>query len=487
MRRNHPHLILFAALLAVGQPSSAVVSLTLSEVIAMAQENSPSAQAARHSFRSSYWSWRNYRASLLPALTFSTTPYLNRTTDYVSLGDGGEVYVKHNNLKTDLTLDLSQSVWLTGGTVSVKSAARRLDLLGGATTYNLQPVTVTYQHDLVGYNASRWDRRIEPIRYREARKRYAETMELVAAQATSYFFNVALAQTNLEIARQNQAAADTLYRMARGRYDIGTISENELLQLELSTLTEESNVIAAHVALDEAEDLLLSYLNLTAEDHLAVVCDTAVPLFTVPLDEALQLARRHSPDEDSRERQRLQSEENLAYAKANAGLKASIYMQLGLAQTGDDLRHTARDLMDEQYVSVGISLPILDWGRARGQVRMARSNLDLVNIQNEQSAMDFERTVVKAVTQFNLQSGRVMLAQKTMDTAMRRYEVARHLYVGGRSTILDLNAAIGEKDAAYRGYINSLATFWSLYYTLRSMTQYDFQWQLPIEYEYDIL
>ena len=471
---------------ALGSQPSAAVTLTLSDVIAMAQENSPAAQAARHSFRSSYWSWRNYRASLLPALSLSSSPYLNRTTDIVALGDGSEVYVRHNNLKTDLTLDLTQSVGLTGGTLSVKSAARRLDLLGGATTYNLQPLTVTYSHDLIGYNAKRWDHRIEPIRYREARKEYAETMELVASQASSYFFNVALAQTNLEIALQNQAAADTLYRMARGRYDIGTITENELLQLELNKLSEESNVISARVSLDEAEDYLLSYLNRKEEGHITVVCDSVIPLFTVPLDDAMERARQESPDVDYREIQRLQSEENLAYAKANARLKANIYMQLGLAQTGDDIIHTAHDLMDEQYVSVGVSLPILDWGRGRGQVQMARSNLDLVNLQNEQSAMNFERSVIKAVTQFNLQSGRVVLAQKTMDTAMRRYEVARHLYVSGRSTILDLNAAISEKDSAYRGYINSLATYWSLYYTLRSMTKYDFQWNLPIAYEYDI-
>lgn len=482
--------VLLAAILLIRSvlPASSAVTLTLRDVVALAQEQSPSAQAARHSYRSSYWSWRNHKASLLPALSISSSPYLNRTTDYVSLGDGSEAYVKHNNLKTDLTLDLTQNVWLTGGTLSVKSAARRLDLLGGgATTYNLQPLTVTYSHSLLGYNSLRWDRRIEPIRFREARQQYAETMELVASQAASCFFSVAQAQTNLDIALQNRAAADTLYRFARGRYDIGTITENELLQLELNKLNEETNVISAQQALTEAEDYLRSFLNLQDREPVIVVTDSVVPLFTVPLEEAMELAHRHSPDISSLERQRLQSEDNLAYAKANAHLKANVYMSLGLAQTGDDLRNTARDLMDEQYVSVGVSLPILDWGRGKGQVRMARSNLDLVNIQTEQSLMTFEQNVTKVVSQFNLQGQRVSIARKTMDTAQRRYDVARHLYLAGRSTILDLNAAISEKDNAYRGFVSSLSTFWSLYYTLRSLTQYDFQWNLPIEYEYDIL
>ena len=34
------------------------------------------------------------------------------------------------------------------------------------------------------------------------------------------------------------------------------------------------------------------------------------------------------------------------------------------------------------------------------------------------------------------------IARRTMQTAQHRYEVARHLYVSGSSTILDLNSAI---------------------------------------------
>ena len=493
-KRNHSSsigrtaLLLLAAALTGGITSAAdaETSLTLADVVRLAQEQSPSAQAARHSFKSSYWTWRNYRASLRPSLSLSSSPYLNRNTDYVSLGDGTEVYVRHNNLKTDLTLDLSQNVWLTGGTLSVKSAARRLDLLGGGgSTYNLQPLTVVYSHSLIGYNGIRWDRRIEPLRYREARKQYAESMELVASQACSYFFNLALAQTNLEIAEQNRAAADTLYSFARGRYNIGTITENELLQLELNKLTEEANVLSAQTSLDEAEDLLRTYLNAQDDGHISVSIDTVVPQFAVPLDEAMTLALQNSPDPDRWERQRLQSEENLAYAKASTGLKASVYMQLGLAQTGDDLRTATRNFMDEQYVSVGVSLPILDWGRGRGQVQLARSNLDLTNTQIEQSTMSFEQNVAKVVKQFNLQGRRVSIAHRTMQTAAQRYDVARRLYVLGKSTILDLNSAISEKDSAYRGYVSALNTFWSLFYALRSLTAYDFQWQLPIEYEYD--
>lgn len=459
-------------------------TLTLAEVVEMAQTESPDAVAARNTYKAAYWTYRNYRANNLPELSLGSNPYLNRTTDYVTSADGSVSYVRQNNVKTDLSLNVTQNVWFTGGTFQLSSTARRLDLLGTSnTSYNVQPLYLTYQQSL-GYNALKWNRRIEPVRFREARKQYAETMELVAAQASRYFFDLASAQTNLEIALTNQAAADTLYRFALGRYHIGTITENELLQLEVNKLNEETNVLSAQISVDDAMDNLRSYLNIQEAAALTVVTDDSVPQFTVSLADAMALAIENNPDIEYMKRQRIQSESNLAYAKGNAGLKANIYVQLGLAQTGDNFRQSYNELMDEQYVSVSLSLPILDWGKGRGQVRVARSNLELTNTRMDQNMLAFEQNVQLVVKQFNLQARRVDIAHRTMETAVHRYDVARQLYLMGKSTILDLNSAISEKDSAYRNYISSLATYWSLYYTLRSLTRYDFQYNLPLEYQY---
>ena len=71
-------------------------------------------------------------------------------------------------------------------------------------------------------------------KYREAEKNYNEAMELVAAHACTYFFSLVEAQTNLDMARLNFASADTLYQMAKGRYEIGSINENDMVQLEIN-------------------------------------------------------------------------------------------------------------------------------------------------------------------------------------------------------------------------------------------------------------
>ena len=461
---------------ATGYAGGDTVRLTMSDVIRMAQESSPQAVQARNSFESAWLSYRSYKAEMLPSLSLSSSPSLNRTTNYVTLPDGSEQYVRSNSMRNNVSLDLTQNIWLTGGQISLSSNLSRLDQLGDNSThsYYTQPLQLTISQSLNGYNSFKWSRKMEPIEYRMARKQYAETMELVASQATSVFFNMVSAQTDLDIARLNMAATDTLYTYGLGRYNIGTITENELLQLELNKLNQETSIMSSEMSFDDAVDQLRNFLNLTSDTQIEVITTDSIPHFTVPLDQAMELARQNSPDIESMELNRLSSESNLAYYQSQAGFKASVYLSLGLAQTADELPESFHNLNDEQSVRVSISIPILDWGRARGRVRIAQNNLELTNMRIEQNQVNFEKTVARTVNQFNMQERQVEIAKRTMTTAQHRYEVARHLYVNGNSTILDLNSAITAKDSAYRGYISALSRYWQLYYTIRSLTGYDF-------------
>ena len=447
-------------LLALSTPAGIhgqALTLTLEQAIEQAREMSPDAQSARHTFRSAYWNYRYYRANYLPALTLTSAPYMDRAINRITMGDGSVQFVEQNLLSTDLSLSVTQNIALTGGTLSLTTSAQRLDLLSEHTSsWQTSPVILGYSQSLFGYNSLKWDRRIEPVRYEEARKSYVETLELVAATATQKFFDLATAQSNLEIATTNYANADTLYAYAQGRYEIGTISENEMLQLEINKLNEEANCMSARIEVENAMQELRSYLGIREDTDLQVRLNDSIPDFVVNLNEALLLANANSPDIQNMRRRELESESNVAQARANAGLKADIYLRFGLTQTGDKLRDAYRDPLDQQYVSLTLSLPILDWGRGKGQVRVARSNRDLVYTQVEQDKTDFQLNVRKLVKQFNLQAQRVRIAARTDRTAQRRAEVARRLYLLGKSSVLDLNASISEKDSARRNYIAAL-------------------------------
>ncbi|MDO4496603.1 MAG: TolC family protein [Bacteroidales bacterium] len=475
------HLMLMATL---GCWAQDTLLFTLSQAIDWAQRHAPSAVAAQHTLQSAYWNFRAYQASYKPAVSLSTSPTFNRGIERVVQPDGTNSFVHVSQLSTDAAIEVSQNIPLTGGNLFMKSSLLRDDQIEGSkmTAFRSQPISIGYQQNLIGYNEMRWNRRIEPLKWQEAQKQYNETMELVASQASQYFFDLATAQTNVDIARSNLASADTLCRYAKGRYNIGTITENEMLQLELNQLREETNLLDADVEMKQAAEALRNFLNLPTGTALVVMPDSHVPTLEIPLDEALELALQNSPDPDYYMRQQQEARQNLAYARASTRLKADLYLQFGLSQTGETFHEAYRSPTDMQYASLSLSVPILDWGRGKGKRRVAQSNVDLADLRAEQGMKSFEQNVMKMVQQFNLQSRRVAVANQASQTAKRRYEVARRLYVLGKNTILDLNSAISEKDAARRSFIQSLSTYWTLYYGLRSMTGFDFEKRMPINW-----
>ena len=464
------------------------LKLTLQEAIALAQEKSPDILTARENFRSSYWQYRSFRADYLPSLSFSSNPTLNRSINKITLSDGSEKYVEQQLLTTNASLSIGQNIAFTGGTLTLNSSLDRLDLLSSNTSsYKSNLITVGYSQNLFGYNSMKWAHKTEPLYYQRAKKTYVESLELVASQTTNYFFNLALAQTNWDIASYNYANADTLYRVAQGRYDIGITTENDMLQHEIQRLSEENNMMNAQIEVENNMQTLRSYLGIKDDVEIELVIDDVVPQFTVNIDSALRYAYENNPDLETMELRRIEADRSVSYAKSEAGLKASIYLQFGLTQTGERISESYRDPLDQQYASINLSLPILDWGRGRGKVKMAKSGREAELTRLEQDKVDFEQNIIRSVKQFNLQAAKVLIANKTDQTSERRHTIARQLYITGKSTILDLNSAISERDSAKRGYISSLASFWSYYYLIRSLTLFDFEKHIPITEDYSVL
>lgn len=486
MKHTLLHLLLaLQPLLLYGQVEGR--TLKLQETVQIAQQESPEAIAARHAFRASYWNWRTFRANRLPSLTLTSDPILNRSISSVTLPDGSDSFVHRNQLSLDAGLTLHQNLPFTGGSLFASTTLQRIDLFGERTSsYKSSPIVIGYSQNLFAYNTLRWDARIEPLRYTEARKALLETLELVAARATEHFFRLSAAQTNLEIACYNQANADTLYRFAHGRYDIGTITENEMLQLELNLLTEETNRMNARIEVEDCMEALRSYLGITEAVRLLTQTSDSIPSFHVDTEEALNRAHEQNPLPETLQRRRLESESTVARARAERGFKAELYLQFGLTQTHEQITEAYRQPLDQQLVSLGIRIPILDWGVGKGQVKVAHSNRDKVYTEIEQAQTDFALNVIKLVKQFNLQTDKVQIARKTDRIAHRRNEVAQRLYLLGKSDILDLNASIAEKDRARRNYIATLANYWSLYYGLRSLTGYDFEHATTLTIDYHL-
>jgi outer membrane protein TolC len=463
--------------------------LSLDDVVELARDQSPQAILAQHRFRTSYWQHRSYRAEFLPSLNLrGTLPNFRRDIEPYTLPDGTQRFIERNVINSLARLSLNQNIGLTGGQIFMSSELERIDNLDQEQFfYRTIPVTIGFNQSLSGYNAFRWQRQIEPLRYEEAKRTYISSVENVALRAVNLFFDLALAQVNLEIARLNYSNTDTLYRIAQGRYNIGTIPENQLLQMELSFLNAGAALNEAVLDLDVRKFRLRSFLGFNETVDIELYIDPEVPVFRPDLGKALQEALDNNPEVFQYERQLLEADREVARARAERGFNADLFASYGLSASDPELAYAYRDPMVAQRLQVGISVPLVDWGLGRGRYRMAQSSQEVVRTQVEQAWIDFEQNVFLEVSQFNMQYDQLDIALKADTIARKRFEVTRERFLIGRIDVRDLNDAIREQDVARRGYISALRTFWVNYYSLRRLTLYDFERDLPLGVDFDEL
>jgi outer membrane protein TolC len=483
-------LIMGIQVTAQSQSEPEVKKLTLSEVIKVAHEQSLMALMSRHQFRSSYWEYRAHKASTRPGLTLEgTLPSLNNTTESVIQPDGTEQFKQRSFMRTSLAMQLNQNIWLTGGNVFISTEMQRNDNFGEEppTNYLSYPVTIGFRQPINGYNEFKWDRKIEPMKYEAAKLTYINTMERVSQQSVRYFFDLALAQINLEVAEKNMANSDTLYQIAQGRYQLGTIAENELLQMELSRLNSETSLNEATIDLELRRSRLRSFLGFNERVSLQLVLPREVPMIDMDYSKALAQAKANNPEILNMQQQLLEAERAVAEARSQKGIRGDLFAQFGLSGVNEDIRNSYQDLTRQQRVEVGVQVPILDWGLGKGRFKMAESAQEVVKMDVSQSIIDFDENIFLQVMQFNLQDNQVAIASKADTIADLRYEVTKQRFLIGKIDVLDLNVALEEKDVARRGYVEALRNYWNYYYDLRGLTLYDWQKDIKLTEDFDEL
>lgn len=463
--------------------------MSFDEVLALARSQSPRAVMARHQFRSSYWAYRSYKAGYLPLLSMNATiPDLNRSYERIQV-IGGEEFDERKQISFSSALALTQNIPLTGGKISFNTDLQRIDKLGVSegTTYLSTPVDIVFNQPINGYNSMKWQRLIEPLRYEEAKKTYLSALEGVSLRAVSYFFDLLLAQKNVELAKMNFANADTLYKIAAGRYQLGTIAENELLQMQLSYLRANTEFNSAQIDLNVKKFQFNSFLGLQQDINIELIVPTSVPEVEIPLNRALEEAKKNNPEVIGFKRQLLEADQRVAQARGDRGLSANLYARLGLSQKATDLEGVYMEPNDLERVRVGLQIPIMDWGMGKGKVKMAQSSKELTQTNVRQAEMDFEQEVLLQVMQFSLQDDQLKIAARADTIGQNRYEVSKQRFLIGKISVLDLKDANTEKDLATRSYISALKNYWTYFFNLRSLTLYDWINNMSLSEEFERL
>ena len=472
-------------------PQEKSLTLTLDEVIEMASQNSIDAFQIKNMYRASYWEYRYYKADRLPSLTLDATPVdfnRYRTKEY-NFDTNEEEYVQREYWNSDFSLSLNQNIALTGGSLFLQSDLGIVKNLGDNQTdsYQSTPISIGYQQSLNGYNALKWQSRIEPIKFEKAKKELIESREQLSVKAVDKFFNLASAQVQMNIAENNLSSADTLYRIGQGRFQVGTVTQDELLNLELNLLKAKQSMNVSKSEVQRAQADLNSFLSIEKNTFIDCVVPSAIQGMQIGTEEAIGEALENNPIMLDHQQQLLEQDETVAKARSEAGFSTSIYALYGLDQSSSRFSEVYKDPDNSQRLRLGVSIPIVDWGRRKGSYQMAQYNREVVKASIRQEQIDFEQQLFQDVVEFNLQAEQVKTAGLADTVAQKGYEVTLQRFMIGKVDVVKLDIARNDLETARLSYISAVRNYWNYYYTLRKKTLFDFISRQALSAEYDQL
>jgi outer membrane protein TolC len=462
---------------APAQQPAASTTLTLEQVVERAQRESLGARAASSTLEAARLRSSAFRARLLPQISLSgMAPAYNKSISRVTQPDGSTIYVPHGEMETSLNMTMSQWIPALGARVFASSELNRIEPLSSETRYwQSTPILIGIEQEIFRPRAQRWDGREQDLRIDIAERQFREAGESVAERAAAAYFDLYAAEIALTNSRANAAVNDSLYQISQGRYQVGRIAENDLLQSELAVLRAKASLDAATLEQERALAALRLELNMPDGAPLGIMAPPPSLRISPDPNLAVSEALANRSEQIGLELQRVQAQRRITTARLQNNFNASLTAAFGYNQTAAIFDDAYSSPLQQQRFGLQVAMPLLRWGAGGDEVRAARSDAAGVAALAERATRELSQEAYFAARRFTQAQLQLDVAAKADTVATRRFDVAKDRYVIGRIGIGELYIAQTEKDAALRSYVEAVRAYWLAYYQLRRVTLFDFR------------
>lgn len=470
--------------------TASAITLTLEKTIELANDSSLMAFRYRNMYQANYWQYVSFKANRLPSLSLTATPakYYRYMTQRYDSEQNIDIFRQQQMFSASAGLEVTQNFDLLGGSFYLETDLEYMRNFGQNkyTQYSSVPVRIGYRQNLLGFNAFKWERKIEPLRYEKAKKELLYNMESVSEQAVSYFFALALAQAEYRLAEENVASCDTLYVIGERRFKIAAISRADLLTLELDRVNARNTLENCRIALKRASFSLASFLGMDKNTEIELKMPGRPLATAIPLDMALAMAKENNPTLLGHRQTILEGERELNRAKVESWFNASVNASVGFNQVADDFSGAYRSPLRQDLVSVSISVPLIDWGVRKGKVNMARNNLNVSRIAARQDELSVEEDIIMTVSDYEVRQRLIASASEALDLAETAYTQTRQRFIIGKADINSITLSLNRRQEAAKNYIAALQNYWLSHYKIRRLTLHDFELNMPLSEKFEL-
>lgn len=457
-------------------------ALTLEKALKISETGSPDLQLSLLNLERSQKNLEAQRAALKSRLSLDVTPvnYSNqrrfdtRTSEWYtneSWTSNARFLISQPILPTDGTISLSNDFGWQNSTSDANDVTSK-------RFYN--NLYLNLNQPLFTYNRLKIQLKELELNLENANISYALQRLNLERNVTQFFYNVFMAQKNLEIAKEELTNTQKSYDIIKNKVDAGLAAKEEFYQAELNLATSKSTLQNNEVNFENAKDQLKLYLGMDLYEDIIVLADIEANPVQVDLDKAIENGLESRMELRQREIDVETSQFALIETKSLNEFRGDMNLRFGFSGDNENVGQVYKSPTRSPSVNIGFNIPIFDWGEKKARIAAQEATIK----SQELNLSEEKKQIIIGIRQIyrNLrnQLNQIEIAKQSDTNAQLTYEINLERYQNGDLTSMDLNLFQTQLSSKKLELAQSLINYKIELLNLKIQSLYDFETGTPI-------
>jgi outer membrane protein len=323
--------------------------------------------------------------------------------------------------------------------------------------------------------------------YENANISYALQQLNTEKSITDQFYSVYMAQSNLEISREELVNAQQSYDIIKNKVEADLAAKDELFQAELNLATARSSVDESQVNLENAKDKLKQTLGMRLDEDILVFAEVEIKPIQVNLDQAISHGLGSRLELRQREIESKELEFDMIKTKALNEFKGDVSISFGLIGDNSHLNKVYNNPTQNPRVSISFAVPIFDWGEKKARIKAQKMAQRINELEFQEDKVDIELNIRQVWRNLENLRTQIKIAEQNVQNAQLTYDLNQTRYREGDITGMEMSQFQTQLSNKKITYTQALINYRIELLNLKILSLYDFDKNIPLVPMKDII
>ncbi|NCB69675.1 MAG: TolC family protein [Bacteroidia bacterium] len=291
-----------------------------------------------------------------------------------------------------------------------------------------------------------------------------------------------ISQMELDLSEINLKSNDTLLNIAKMKLGNGSFTTYEYNEVNLQSANAKYTLENAKNSFEQAIQNLYTFLDIERTSQSPRL---EIPIFNLPIEldssRIMFYIHKNNSFKLNEKIKRLEADKTLYQAKISDKLNGDIRLNYGANQYATTLPEAYNKPDSRQSVSVGLQIPVFQWGINKNKLKIADNNYQVSLIEFEKSQKEFHNKIIELINTYNHNVKLWLTAENTYKLSVDQYKLSIQKFSLGKVSLYELFSAQKEQSSGLQKYYNAVRNAWSSYFNIRKETLYDFTNEIELE------